>query len=160
MPAQAKQLTVTLPADNQIVLTRQFDAARELVWRVITDPKLIPRWWGVRRHSTTVDQMDVRPGGQWRFVCRDDQGNTFAFRGEYKQIVAPEKIVQTFEFEPMPGFVSNETMTLSEKNGKTTLVTTSLFKNKQERDGMLGSGMEEGAGETYDRLEELLATLQ
>ena len=102
--------------------------------------------------------MDVRPGGAWRFTCRGPQGE-YAFNGIYKQIDPPAKIVQTFEFEPMAGHISTETMTLQEKDGKTTMTVRSVFASKEDRDGMLNSGMEQGAGETYDRLEELLSTM-
>ena len=153
-------MTLTLPSDQEIVLTRVFDAPRELVWKACTDPEAIPRWWGPRRHTTRVDKMDVRPGGAWRFVSRDAGGNEFAFHGEYREVVPPERIVQTFEFEGMPGHVSVETMTLVEHQGKTTLTTRSVFDSVEDRDGMLQSGMEAGVRETYDRLAEYLETLK
>jgi uncharacterized protein YndB with AHSA1/START domain len=104
-------------------------------------------------------EMDFRRGGAWRFVLREANGVEYAFRGEYREIVAPERVVQTFEFEGMPGAVSVETMTLSERDGRTTLTTTSTFDSVEARDGMLRSGMETGAAETYDRLEEHLRTM-
>jgi uncharacterized protein YndB with AHSA1/START domain len=151
---------LTLPSDREIVMTRVFDAPRELVWKAYTDPEAIPQWWGPRRHATTVDKMDVRPGGAWRYVSRDADGNEYAFRGEYREVVPPERIVATFEFEPMPGHVSVETLTLVEHDGKTTLTNTSVFDSVEDRDGMLQSGMEEGVRETYDRLAEYLETLK
>lgn len=150
----------TTPSDREIVITRVFDAPRELIFKTITDPALIPRWWGPRDHTTRVDTMDVRPGGQWRFVSTDADGNEYAFRGEYREITPPEQIVQTFEFEGYPGHLSVETMRLVEHDGKTTVSTTALFDTVEERDGMLQSGMEAGATESWDQLAELLAELQ
>lgn len=152
-------LTVTTPNDLEILMTRDFAARRELVFRAYTDPALIPKWWGLRDHTTTVDQMDVRPGGAWRFVCRDAEGNVFAFRGEYKEVVPPQKLVYTFEFEPMAGHVMTETVTFHEQKGKTRVTTRSTYASKADRDGMIASGMERGAAESCDRLEELLATM-
>ncbi len=152
-------LKVTTPSDREIVMTRVFDAPRERVFKACTDPNAIPRWWGPSRYTTTVDTMDVRPGGAWRFISRDADGTEFAFKGVYREIVPPERSVQTFEFEGMPGHVSVETMTLEEHDGKTTLTITSLFDSVEDRDGMLQSGMEVGAAETYDRLEDLLGSM-
>lgn len=157
--AAANTLTITTPSDTEIVLTRQFNAPRELVFRVITDPALVSRWWGPRNTNTRVDRMEVRQGGAWRFVCREDNGTEYAFRGEYLEIDPPHRIVQTFEFEPMAGHVSTETMTLEEKDGRTIMTARSVFASKEDRDGMIASGMEQGASETYDRLEELLETM-
>ncbi len=155
----ANALQVSTPTDREIVMTRDFSARRELVYRAYVDPTLIPRWWGLRAHTTTVDTMDVRPGGAWRFVCRDAEGNVFAFRGEYKEVVPPEKLVYTFEFEPMPGHVMTETVTFHAKGEKTRVVTRSAYATKDDRDGMIASGMERGAAESCNRLEELLATM-
>ena len=152
-------LTVTTPSDREIVMTRVFDAPRALVFKACTDPDAIPRWWGWRTSTTTVDKMDVRPGGAWRFVQRDAEGNEYAFHGVFREIMPPERVVWTFEFEGMPGHVSVDTMTLEERDGRTTLTSTSLFESAEDRDGMLNSGMEAGAAETYDRLAELLATM-
>jgi uncharacterized protein YndB with AHSA1/START domain len=102
--------------------------------------------------------MDVRPGGDWRFVCRDEDGSEEGFRGSYREVTPPERIVQTFEWEPMAGYVSLETMTLEDiGEGRTKVTTVSIFFTTEERDGMLNSGMEEGLNETYERLDELLA---
>lgn len=150
-------LEVTMPSDREIVLTRIFDAQRELVFKAHTDPKAIPQWWGLRSHTTTVDKMDVKPGGVWRFVSRDTDGNEFEFHGEYREIVPPERIVWTFEFEGMPGHVSVQTATFEERDGKTILKTTVEFDSVEDRDGMLQSGMEAGAAESFDRLAEYLA---
>lgn len=140
-------------------MSRVFSAPRERVFRVYTDPKLIPPWWGLRSQTTTVETMDVRKGGRWRYVCRDRDGTEFAFRGEYKEVVPPERLVFTFEFEGMPGHVIQETATFEDRGGKTRLTVTSLFESVEDLDGMLQSGMESGARETWDRLDELLARI-
>lgn len=150
-------LTLTTPSEREIVMTRLFDAPRELVFKAYTDANLIPQWWGPRGYITTVDKMDVRPGGIWRFIHRGPDGNEYAFNGVYREIVPPERLVSTFEFEGMPGHVAIDTMTLEEHDGKTKLTTTSLFETVEDRDGVLNSGMEKGAAETCDRLEKLLA---
>jgi uncharacterized protein YndB with AHSA1/START domain len=144
------------PTEREIVMTRVFNAPRELVFRAVTDPKLMAQWWGPRRFTTTIDKMDVRPGGAWRFVHRDAEGHEYAFHGVYREVVPPERVVWTFEFEGMPGHVSLDTATFVEKDGKTTFTSTSVFQTLEDRDGMLQSGMEEGATESYDRLAELL----
>jgi uncharacterized protein YndB with AHSA1/START domain len=149
-----------LPSDREIEVTRVFDAPRDLVWKAYTDPAAIPQWWGPRRHTTRVDKMDVRPGGAWRYVSRDADGNEYAFRGGYREVVPPERLVATFEFEPMPGHVSVETLTLVEREGKTTLTNRSVFGSVEDRDGMLQSGMEAGLGETFDRLAKYLERLK
>jgi uncharacterized protein YndB with AHSA1/START domain len=159
MTTERNKLIVTTPSDLEIRQERTFNAPRELVFKVMSDPNLIPRWWGPARYPTRVDVMDFRPGGKWRFISSDGEGNEFAFRGEYREIVPPSRIVQTFEFEPMAGHISVETGELTEVDGKTIFVTTSVFASKEDRDGMLASGMEEGAAETMDRLEDLLASL-
>ena len=122
-----------------------------------TDPELIPEWWGPRGTTTIVDQMDVRPGGAWRFVHRDPDGTETGFRGTYREVTPPERIVQTFEWEGMPGHVMVDTATFEDLGGRTKVTTTSLFHTPEERDGMLASGMERGLTETHDRLAELLA---
>jgi uncharacterized protein YndB with AHSA1/START domain len=154
----ANAAQITTPTDREIRVERIFEAPRERVFAVMTDPELIPEWWGPRRYTTRVDQMDVRPGGDWRFVCRDEDGSEEGFRGSYRELTPPERIVQTFEWEPMAGYVSLETMTLEDiGEGRTKVTTVSIFFTTEERDGMLNSGMEEGLNETYERLDELLA---
>jgi len=151
---------VTLPSDTEILITREFDAPRALVFKAMTDPDLIPRWWGPRKYQTTVDKMDVRPGGAWRFIVREPDGRETGFRGEYREIVAPERIVQTFEWEPMAGHISIETATFTEHNGRTLLTNRTQFSSKEDRDGMIQSGMEGGLRETHDRFAELLVELR
>ena len=142
---------------REIVMSRMFDAPRERVFQVMMDPKLIPQWWGPRRYTTTVDKMDVRQGGAWRFVSRGADGTEYGFHGEYREILPPERVVQTFEFERMPGHVVLETATLGERDGKTKLTVRSLFETTEDLEAMAQSGMEEGARETHDRLADLLA---
>ena len=156
---QAPTATITTPTDRVIQIERVFDAPRDRVFAAFTDPKLIPEWWGPRDATTAVDQMDVRPGGSWRFVIRHADGQEHAFRGTYREVTPPERIVQTFEWEGLPGHVAIETATLEDLGDRTKLTTTSLFHTTEERDGMLLSGMETGANETYARLDELLARL-
>lgn len=149
--------TVTTPSEREIVSERVFDAPRDRVFAAYTDPELIPRWWGPRGTTTIVDQMDVRPGGAWRFVSRDSEGAETAFRGTYREVTPPERIVQTFEWEGMPGHVLVETATFDDLGGRTRVTAHALFHTSEERDGMLDSGMERGLTETHDRLAELLA---
>ena len=147
------------PGRQDIVITRVFDAPRDVVFQAITDPTLIPNWWGPRRYETIVDRMEVRPGGLWRFLNRDAEGNEYSFKGVYHDIVAPERVVQTFEFEGVPGHVSLDTATLEEIDGKTKFIAVSVFQSIEDRDGMVQSGMEGGARETYERLAEVIEGL-
>ena len=157
--SEAAAATVTTPTDREIHIERVFEAPRERVFAIYTDPELIPEWWGPRGTSAIVDEMDVRPGGSWRFVIRNSDGSETGFRGTYREVVAPERIVQTFEWEGMPGYVSVETASFEELGDRTKVTTTSLFHTTEERDGMLASGMERGLNDTYTRLDELLAGL-
>ena len=152
---------LSLPSDREIVGSRIMDAPPELVFKAYTDPDLIPRWWGPRRYATTVDKMDLRPGGVWRFVHRAADGGEYAFNGVYREIVPPKRLVYTFNYEGAPGHEAVETVTFEEaEGGKTRMTDHLLFETREERDGMLNSGMEEGAAETIDRLAELLRELQ
>ncbi len=159
----AKQTTILAePGKQELLITREFDAPRALVFKACTDPTLIPQWWGPRYLSTLVDRMDVRPGGQWRFLNRDAQGNEYAFHGVYHEVLAPERIIDTFEFEGLPetGHVTLETMKLEAlPGGRTRLTVQSVFQSVADRDGTLQSGMEAGVKDTYDRLAALLKQL-
>jgi uncharacterized protein YndB with AHSA1/START domain len=159
MVTSSTGLIVTTPSDTEIVMTRVFDAPRALVFEAHSKPEHIRRWWGPRGYTTPITEMDFRPGGAWRFVQRGTDGTEFGFRGEFREIVPPEKIVWTFEFEGMPGHVSVQTLTLEEKDGRTTLTSRLEFPSTEERDGMLHSGMERGASDSMDRLEEHLAVM-
>jgi uncharacterized protein YndB with AHSA1/START domain len=154
---QMQAANVSAHGDREIVTERVFNASRERVFQAFVDPELIPQWWGRRQDTTTVDKMDVREGGDWRFVT-DAPDGSHAFRGTYRVIDPPEKLEQTFEWEGMPGHVVVETATFEDVGGGQTKVSTrSLFHTTEERDGMLASGMESGMNETYERLDELLA---
>jgi uncharacterized protein YndB with AHSA1/START domain len=152
------KMTITAEPGKQFVeIERIFDAPRDRVFKVITDPQTIPHWWGPRRYTTVVDKMEVRAGGQWRFVQHNGDKDIAAFHGVYHDITVPSRTVQTFEFEGVPGHVVLETSTLEAlPDGKTRMTTTSVFQCLEDRDGMLASGMEEGAQETWERLNELL----
>ena len=155
----APTATITTPTDREIHIERVFEAPRDRVFAVYIDPALIPEWWGPRGTTTIVDKMDVRPGGDWRFVSRDADGSETAFRGTYREISPPERIVQTFEWEGMPGHICVETATFEDLGDRTKVTTTSIFHTTEERDGMLNSGREGGMNETYQRLDELLERL-
>ena len=159
MVATAKnELKVTLISDREAELTRVFNAPREVVFKTMMDPALIPQWWGPRRYKTVVDKMDVRVGGTWRFGNLAADGGEHWFRGEYREIVPSERVVQTFEYEPFPG-ESVETMTLEDLgDGRTLVRVRAVYPSKEAADAMVKGGMEEGARETYDRLEEVIAT--
>lgn len=150
---------ISLPSDREIVITRTFNAPRELVFRAHTDPVLIPLWWGPRSTTTIVEQMDVRPGGAWRFVHRTDDGQEFRFYGEFREVVPPERLVQTSEFDGAPGHVVLETITFEEHEGRTTMMIVDLFESMQDRDAALQSGMESGMVESHDRLSDLVVRM-
>jgi uncharacterized protein YndB with AHSA1/START domain len=149
--------TVTTPTDREILVERVFDAPRDRVYAAFTDPDLIPQWWGRREDTTTVDKMEVKPGGDWRFVTVDSSGEEQAFRGRFREVTPPERVVWTFEWEGMPGYVSVETVSFEDVGDGTKVTSTSLFHTTEERDGMLDAGMEKGLNESYARLDELLA---
>jgi len=150
---------VIKPETNAMTMTRVFDAPRELVFKAMTDPALIPKWWGPRAYWTKVDKMEVQLGGVWRFINGDAAGNEYGFHGVYHLVDAPARVIQTFEFEGVPGHVALETMTLEDLGGKTRMVQQSVFQSVEDRDGMVQSGMQKGAIETNDRLAELLIEL-
>jgi uncharacterized protein YndB with AHSA1/START domain len=136
---------ITKPTEREVVITRLFRAPRELLFRACTDPNLIPRWWKLKRFTTTIDKMDVRPGGIWRFVRCAPDGNKYVFNAMYHEIVPPERLVYTFEFEGTPGHVALETVTFEEEHdGKTKLTDRILFQTVEDRDMMFKSGIEQG----------------
>jgi uncharacterized protein YndB with AHSA1/START domain len=153
------KLEVTTPSDTEIRMTRVFDAPRDLVFEAHTSAEHMKNWWGPRKYEILSAELDFRPGGKWRIVHRGSDGEEYGFHGEYREIVRPERITWTFEFEGMPGHVSVETLTLEEHDGKTTLTARSVYDSVESRDGMLESGMEAGAAETMERLEEYLEVL-
>lgn len=148
------------PGRQEIIVTRVFDAPRELVFKAYTDPNSIPHWWGPAYLTTTVDKMDVRQGGIWRFVQHDAAGNEHAFHGVYHESLAPERLVLTWEYEGLPGHVLLETITFEEQlGGKTKLTDRSVFQTQEDRDGMLQAGAKEGLV-MFDRFADLLAKMQ
>jgi len=151
------QLVTTTPSDTEIVMTRAFDAPRELVFEAHTSCEHLSRWWGPREYDVVECDVDFRPGGKWRVVHRGRDGNLITFFGEYLEIVRPEKIVWTFGFDDNPG--GPETYTFEEHNGTTTITSSAMFPSKEMRDEVIASGMESGAKETYERLDEYLAEL-
>ncbi|HEX2025720.1 MAG TPA: SRPBCC family protein, partial [Actinomycetota bacterium] len=158
--ASGNKLTVTPQGDREIRMTRLFDAPRELVFEAHTSCEHMSNWWGPRKYEIASCEIDFRPGGRWRVVHRAEGEEDQGFRGEYREIVPPEKIVWTFEWEGLPGHVSVETLTLEEQDGKTLVTGHSVFDTREDRDGMIESGMESGAAETYDRLDEYLEVLK
>lgn len=149
---------VAAPGKQEVIISRTFDAPRELVYEVYTDPALMPEWWGPAKYGTRVDEMEVRRGGLWRFVNIDGGGMEFAFRGVYHEAAASERLVYTTEFEGMPGSVGLVTVTFEALAGeKTRMTEVNLFPSVDARDAVLASGMTDGASETMDRLASLLA---
>jgi uncharacterized protein YndB with AHSA1/START domain len=159
--ANSDTFKVTTPSDREITLTRLFDAPRRLVFEAMTKPEHVRRWWGIldERYSVILCEIDLRPGGAWRYVGRGPKGE-FAFRGVYREIAAPERLVYTEIFEPFPDGESLVTQILTAEAGKTRLTITARYPSKDVRDAVLATGMERGAGISYDRLEELARKLQ
>ena len=155
----AKTQFTAEPGKQTIVITRLFDAPRRNVFQAYTDPNLLPYWWGPEGLATTVDRMEVRPGGGWRFVQRAADGSEHAFHGVYHDVVAPQRLVYTFEFEGAPDHVLLETVTFEEQDGQTRETDQLVFQSVEDRDAMLQSGMQAGATETMERFAELLKRL-
>ena len=162
MPASSEttKSMFTLIGDREIQTSRTFRASRALVWEAMTKPEHVSQWYGPRKYSIPVCELDFRVGGKWRIVNRDDAGQEFAFFGVYREIFPMTRVVQTWNFEPMPGHESIETASLQEHDGQTTLTLHSRFQSAADRDGIMQSGMEEGARETHDRLAERIEMLQ
>ena len=156
---KAKTTTFTLPTDREIVMTRVVDAPRTLVWEVHTSPTHLPHWMlGPQGWTMPICEIDLRPGGAWRFVWRQADGNEMEMRGEYREVVAPERLVSTESWgSGWPETIN--TMLLSEAGGKTTITSQVLYPSKQARDAALESGMQDGVTEGFDRLAEYLHTL-
>lgn len=147
------------PGGQEIVITREFDASPELLFRANTEPELLSQWMGPRRLSIEVDTYDVRDGGRWRFVHRDADGTEYGFRGVFHGTPSVDGIVRTFEFEGAPGHVSLETLGFEDVgNGRTRLRASAVFQSAQARDAMIEAGMESGVNEGYERLDDLLAS--
>jgi uncharacterized protein YndB with AHSA1/START domain len=151
--------TIATPGEREILTERVFDAPRALVWRAFTEPELIARWWGLRGSTTVVDQQDLKAGGAWRFVQLQHDRPDAAFRGIYREIVPPERLVYTFEWEGLPGYVLIDTATFEDLGERTRVTMHSLFHTGGERDNMLAAGMERGLNQGYEMLDELLVEL-
>jgi uncharacterized protein YndB with AHSA1/START domain len=157
------QLVIEAPAGEPVIIqTREFDAPRDLVWEAMTKPEHVAQWWGPRGMKTTVAQLDVRPGGKWRIVHTAPDGRSITFHGEYRDVVPPERIVQTFGVEGMyDGRFIVEAMTLEAVGpNRTRHRVVSRFESVADRDGMIASGVESGARESMERLDEVLAGLR
>lgn len=153
------QVKVTAePGAHDFTVECVISAPRERVFQAHIDPAAIPHWWGPRFLTTTVDQLEPRKGGLWRFIQRDPQGNEYAFSGVFHECRSPERIIRTWEFEAMPGHVLLETVTMEDlPDGKTLLRSQSLFQSVADRDGMLKAGATEGGSQMFERLEEYLS---
>jgi uncharacterized protein YndB with AHSA1/START domain len=150
------EATITTPTEREIRVERVFAAPVARVWQAYTDPALIAQWWG-RGNKITIERMEVERGGHWRFVEHGPEGDN-GFEGRYREVTPQERIVQTFEWDGMPGHVVVETAEFTDLgDGRTQVTTTSLFHTAEERDGMLSSGMEIGLNESYAALDALLA---
>ena len=159
MKQPAAKAKITTPTDREIRIERIFNASRDRVWQAFTDPKLVAQWWG-RGNKLVIEKFEPKRGGHWRFVEHGDDGVN-GFEGRYREVTPPERIVQTFEWDGMPGHVIVETATLEDLgDGRTRLVNTSLFHTTEERDGFLQSGMEGGVNESYAALDKVLAAMR
>jgi uncharacterized protein YndB with AHSA1/START domain len=156
---KAKTLVVTTPSDREIVLTRTFDAPRNLVFEAWTRPELLKLWFGPQGSSLVVCDIDLKPGGRYRLVLRGPDGADFAIRGEYREIVLPERLVYTQSFDDWREGESIVTMVLVEDAKRTSMTITVLHPSREYRDAMIRGDMEHGAIESYDRLAELLVSL-
>ena len=155
------KLTVTTPSDREIVLTRVFDAAARLIAEAISRPEHVVHWWGCAGSTLVTCEMDFRVGGSWRFVLKMPDGSEHPFKGVYRELALPERMVQTFIYDVdfIRDFEAVETLTLEEHDGKTTLSVTVVHPSKESRDGHLNSGMEGGAAQTYNRLARHVASM-
>lgn len=151
--------TVTLPTDREVRAERVFDAARDRVWRAYTEPELLAQWWG-RGNRVVIERFELERGGHWRFVEHSDHGE-HGFEGRFREVSPQDRLVYTFEWDGMPGYVVLETAEFEPIDGdRTKVVATALFFSTEERDGMLASGMEQGMNESYAALDRLLATME
>lgn len=161
--AENQTRIVAEPGKQEMRITREFDAPRALVFQAHTDPELFAQWIGPRGFTTQIETFEARYGGRWRHVQRDPDGNEYAFHGVFHEVLAPERIIQTFEFEGLPeaGHVILDTMQFEALPGNRTRLTAhSAFQSVEDRDGMMAEGMEEGVEDSYPRLDELLARIR
>jgi uncharacterized protein YndB with AHSA1/START domain len=151
---------VTLPTETQIVIKREFDAPKHLVYKAYTTPELIKRWWSGDRGQVTSAEVDLRVGGKWRYVMTANAGFEVAFHGEYREIVPNERLVSTEVYEGMPDGEALDTTTFTEVDGRTFLTILMQLANKADRDAVINSGMEGGMQEAMDHLEQVAASLR
>ncbi len=152
---------VTLPADEQILITREFDAPKHLVYKAWTTPELVKRWWNAKRGEVTVAEIDLRVGGKWRYAMVTTEGGfEVAFHGEYREIVPNERIVSTEVYEGVPEGEARNTVTFTEADGRTTLTVLVQHTSKEARDAHINSGMETGMQEGMDLLEQIAVSLR
>ncbi len=154
-----KTIITAEPGKQELFVTREFDAPRELVFKAFTDPEIYARWLGPRELTTTFETFEPKSGGRWRFIQRDKEGNEFAFHGTNHDVTPPERIIGTFEFEGLPeaGHVLLETTRFEAlPGGRTRVISQSVFQSVEDRDGMVQSGMERGVVDGYERLDEIL----
>lgn len=157
-----KTIVTVEPDRQEIVITREFDAPRELVFSAYTDPKLYVQWLGPRRLAMTLEIFEPVTGGKWRYIQKDPEGNEYRFHGVFQEVLVPARIISTFEFEGLAetGHVTLDTMTFEAlPDGRTKLTTRSVFQSVEDRDGMLRSGVERGINDSYSRLDEVLERL-
>jgi len=154
-----KTQIIAEPGSHQILITREFAAPRDLLFRAHVDTELLVQWLGPRNLTLVIDRLDARDGGTWRFIHRDSDGVEYGFHGVFHGTPSPDGIVQTFEFEGAPGHVSLETMTFEEHGDTTVIHANSVYQSVADRDAMIASGMESGLNEGYERLDELLPRL-
>ncbi|MHB8531640.1 MAG: SRPBCC family protein [Solirubrobacteraceae bacterium] len=159
MTAASGGAKVSLPADNQILITREFAAPRSLVYRAWTEPELVRRWWPARRGEMTVAEIDLRVGGRWRYAMVTPGGQEVAFNGEYREILAPERLVWTESYEAMPGEAALATLTLSDSGGVTSIVLLVQHETRRARDLHVASGMEDGLQDALEDLERVAVSL-
>ena len=142
-----------------IDVTREVDAPRDLVYRAYAEPELLVQWLGPRRLKTRIETWDLRDGGRWRYVNIEDDGTEYGFHGAFHGVPSIDNMVQTFEFELVPGHVALDSLVLEERDGRTVIRTHSVYQSVADRDAMIASGMESGMDEGFQRLDELLARL-
>lgn len=158
------QTTITAePGKQEVIITREFDAPRELVFKAFTDPKIIVKWLGPKDYTMTINKWESKNGGSWEYTHADKKGNKFSFHGVCHELTAPERIIQTFEFDGLPekGHVAMETARFESLPGnRTRVITQSVFQSVEDRDGMVQSGMEYGVRDSHERLDEIFSTMK
>jgi uncharacterized protein YndB with AHSA1/START domain len=163
MAVSSRSAKVTLPTDEQILITREFDAPKHLVYEAYTTPELVRRWWHAGRGEMTVCDIDLRVGGKWRFAMVTPDGTEVGFHGEYRELVPNERIVSTEVYEGVPGGDDDpaiDTLTLTEADGRTTLTIIMQLSSKETRDMIIDSGMEEGLQDALALLEQAAVSLR